>query len=104
MTKPSLRLDKWLVCARFCKTRALAQKMIERGYVAVNGKTVSKTSQTLCRGDTLAVILGSLRRTVIVKDGSDRRVSSAESKKLYDEPQPPQRLSGEDRGLPLYAL
>ena len=39
-----MRLDKWLWCARFFKTRALAQKHIELGRVLVNGNKVKNLS------------------------------------------------------------
>ena len=42
MTTPfeSMRLDKWLWCARFYKTRSLAVDEIGRGRVTVNGQAV----------------------------------------------------------------
>ena len=36
----AMRLDKWLWCARFFKTRAMAQKHIELGRVLVNALKV----------------------------------------------------------------
>ena len=39
-----IRLDKWLWFARFCKSRALAQRLIERGQVTLNGAAVDKPS------------------------------------------------------------
>ena len=36
----TLRLDKWLWFARFVKSRADAQKLIERGQVTLNGQIV----------------------------------------------------------------
>jgi ribosome-associated heat shock protein Hsp15 len=101
MSGQSLRLDKWLWYARFAKTRAMVQKLIERGQVAVNGAQVLKTSAQVHAGDKVAVVLGPVRRTVIVRDMGERRGPSAEARALYEEPAPPERLSWEDAGLPL---
>lgn len=96
MSGESLRLDKWLWYARFAKTRALAQKLIDRGQVSVNGAVVQKASTQVDAGDTVAVILGPMRRTVIVRDTGERRGPPAEARTLYDEPTPPERLSWEE--------
>jgi len=98
----SLRLDKWLWYARFAKTRAMAQKLVERGQVTVDGVQVLKTSAQVHAGDTVAVVLGPVRRTVIVRDTGARRGPPTEARTLYDEPAPPERLSWEDAGLPLH--
>lgn len=96
MNRVPLRLDKWLWYARFGKTRALVQKLIERGQVSVNGAVVQKTSTPVDPGDTVAVVLGPVRRTVIVRDTGERRGPAAEAKSLYEEPNPPERLSWEE--------
>jgi ribosome-associated heat shock protein Hsp15 len=98
----SLRLDKWLWYARFAKTRALAQKLIERGQVKVNGAGAQKPSAGVRPGDTVAVVMGPVRRTVIVRDTGERRGPPAEARTLYDEPAPPERLSWEEAGAPLH--
>ena len=54
-----MRLDKWLWCARFFKTRALAQKHIELGRVLVNGNKV-KNSKIIQLGDIIDLTLNSL--------------------------------------------
>ena len=38
----SLRLDKWLWQARFCKTRSLAARLVADGKVRVNSQRVTK--------------------------------------------------------------
>lgn len=97
------RLDKWLWHARFAKTRALAQKLIERGQVSVNGVVAEKAGAPVHAGDAVAVVLGPMRRTVIVRALGTRRGPPAEARTLYDEPAPAERLSWEDAGLPLHA-
>jgi ribosome-associated heat shock protein Hsp15 len=48
------RLDKWLWCARFYKTRALAVDAIKAGRVAVNGQ-VAKPAKIVNPGDRLVI-------------------------------------------------
>jgi ribosome-associated heat shock protein Hsp15 len=95
----SVRLDKWLWFARFCKSRALAQKVIERGQVSINGGDTRKPSASLRVGDTLVAVLGPVKRTVIVKDVGERRGPATEAQMLYDEPAPPERLHRDEHGL-----
>ncbi|MBL8643813.1 MAG: RNA-binding S4 domain-containing protein [Rhodospirillaceae bacterium] len=95
----SIRLDKWLWHARFCKTRALAQKLIERGQVSLNGAAIRKSSASVRVGDKLTAVLGPVRRSVIVKDLGERRGPAAEAQCLYDEPAPPERLNRDDHGV-----
>lgn len=48
-----IRLDKWLVQARFFKTRALATALVESGRIRLNGQHVAKSAQAVGAGDTL---------------------------------------------------
>jgi ribosome-associated heat shock protein Hsp15 len=50
----TLRIDKWLWCARFFKTRSVAQQAVEGGHVQVNGERV-KASRQVKVGDQLRV-------------------------------------------------
>lgn len=104
MSGESIRLDKWLWYARFAKTRATAQKLIESGQVGVNGAPVLKVSAPVEPGDTIGVILGPIRRTVIMREIGERRGPPAEARKLYDEPSAPERLSWENAGTPPHRL
>ena len=56
-TLETMRLDKWLWCARFYKTRGLATEEIGKGRVTVNGQPV-KPARELRYGDTVAVRQG----------------------------------------------
>lgn len=86
---PSIRLDKWLWHARFCKTRSLAQKWCASGHVSINGATVSKPAQSVKPGDVVTFLSGPYRRTVVVKAPGERRGPAPEAQTLYDEPEPP---------------
>ncbi|VAW74891.1 Ribosome-associated heat shock protein implicated in the recycling of the 50S subunit (S4 paralog) [hydrothermal vent metagenome] len=52
-----LRVDRWLWCARFYKTRALASKEVNGGKIHVNGHRV-KSSFMLKVGDQLKITKG----------------------------------------------
>lgn len=106
MTAPSrpdagLRLDKWLWFARFCKSRALAQRLIERGQVIVNGARVEKTSSIVRAGDALEIVIGPVRRRLVVRDVADHRGPAPKARRLYEDTQPPERLAAVDAALPL---
>lgn len=51
---PDLRIDKWLWCARFFKSRSLAQEAVDGGHVQVNGERVKASRHVKC-GDRLRV-------------------------------------------------
>ena len=97
-----VRIDKWLWFARFGKTRSVAQKLIERGQVTINGAKVRKSGSPVRIGDQVAVVLGPVKRSVTVRDLGARRGSADEAKLLYDEPQPMEKLTSENAALPLY--
>ena len=79
-----MRVDRWLWTARLFKTRALAADAVKGGRVHVNGVAVKPRCE-VGAGDQLEISLGRRRRTVIVRDVAERRVSAAEAEKLYDE-------------------
>jgi len=62
----TMRLDKWLWCARFYKTRSLATEEIGKGRVTVNGQP-AKAARDLRCGDTVALRQGAVARTVRVR-------------------------------------
>lgn len=53
----SLRLDKFLVFARFCKTRAVAEALVEKGGVRINRQPTLKAHARLHIGDVLTLAL-----------------------------------------------
>lgn len=80
----AMRLDKWLWCARFFKTRAMAQKHIELGRVLVNGLKV-KSSKIIQIGDTIDLTLNSLPFRIKVLRFNSMRRPASEAKLLYVE-------------------
>jgi ribosome-associated heat shock protein Hsp15 len=96
------RIDKWLWFARFGKTRAIAQKLVERGQVSLNGAKVKKVSASVRVGDKVVVILGTVKRSVTVLGLGEKRGPAEEARLLYDEPLPKEKLASEHAALPLY--
>ncbi len=101
--KPAaVRIDKWLWFARFGKTRAVAQKLIERGQVTINGAKARKAGASVRVGDRIAVVLGTVKRSVVVCDLGERRGPAEAARRLYKEAVPVERLPSEEAALPLY--
>ncbi|MDD2611118.1 MAG: RNA-binding S4 domain-containing protein [Giesbergeria sp.] len=80
----SLRIDKWLWCARFFKTRSLAADEIAKNRVSVNGQVV-KASREVRPGDMVALRQGQVPRTVQVLGISHTRGPAPVAQQLYQE-------------------
>lgn len=80
----SMRIDKWLWCARFYKTRSLASDAIRSGKVLVNGERV-KASKTIETGDILEIRKGAFHYEISVMQLTKGRKSAAEASRLYEE-------------------
>ena len=80
----SMRLDKWLWCARFYKTRSLAVEEIGKGRVTVN-KANAKASREIRPGDTIALRQGNIPKEVIVRGLSGMRGPAPVAQLLYEE-------------------
>ncbi|WP_284409260.1 RNA-binding S4 domain-containing protein [Acidovorax sp. SUPP2539] len=80
----SMRLDKWLWCARFYKTRSLAVEEIGKGRVTVNGQA-AKAARELRAGDTVDLRQGPMQRTVQVRALSGMRGPAPVAQLLYEE-------------------
>ncbi|MBV9567148.1 MAG: RNA-binding S4 domain-containing protein [Hyphomicrobiales bacterium] len=80
----SQRLDKWLVVARFARTRSLAQSLVEQGHVRLDGKRVTDGARRLRAGDVLTLALPHSTTVVRVKAGAEKRGSFAVARELYE--------------------
>ncbi len=80
----TMRLDKWLWCARFYKTRSLATEEISKGRVTVNGQSAKPARDLRC-GDTVAFRQGPVARTVWVRGLSGYRGPAPIAQQLYEE-------------------
>lgn len=79
-----IRVDQWLWAARFLKTRALANEAAAGGRVKVNGLAV-KPAREIHVDDVVELVVGPVRRTVVVRALARRRVSAAVAATLYEE-------------------
>lgn len=78
------RLDKWLWCTRFYKSRALATQAVTGGRVKVNGERV-KPSHDLRLDDRLTLSLGLDVLEIDVRRFPERRGPAPEARSCYEE-------------------
>lgn len=83
-TQEAQRLDKWLWCARFYKTRSLASQAIAAGHVEINGSK-PKPSRSIKAGDQLIIRREGETYHIAVIDTADRRGPASEAQGLYQE-------------------
>jgi ribosome-associated heat shock protein Hsp15 len=84
MSEERLRLDKWLWCARFYRTREMAAAACEKGRLRINGYRVEKAGREVKPGDVLTVPLRGQVVAVRVLAGAKRRGPASEAQQLYE--------------------
>lgn len=82
--RPGLRIDKWLWCARFFKSRAQATDAVAGGLVHVNGERV-KPSRPVHIEDHIHITRDETRTEVIVQGIPVRRGPAPEARAHYTE-------------------
>ncbi len=88
------RIDKWLWCARFFKTRSLAAEAVERGKVTVNGQPC-KNSREVKPGDMVVLEAHQQRWELLVKGIAPARGPAPVAQTLYEESAESRRLQPE---------
>ncbi len=92
-TAPSQRIDKWLWCARFFKTRTLASKFVAGGKIRLTraGATqrVEKASALIQPQDRLTFLIGTRMIDATVLSCAERRGPATEARLLYEDHTPP---------------
>lgn len=78
------RLDKWLFCARFYRTRSLAQAAAAAGKVRLNGMRQDKPGHAVKPGDVVTLGRGADILAVRVVALTERRGPAKETQKLYE--------------------
>jgi len=81
----TLRLDKWLWFARFCKSRSIASKLLASGKLRLSGTVISKAHQKVRVGDVLTFPQGPHVRVVKVLALGSRRGPAPEARTLYED-------------------
>jgi ribosome-associated heat shock protein Hsp15 len=84
MSENRLRIDKWLWCARFYRTREMAAEACEKGRLRINGFRVEKAGREVKPGDVLTVPLRGQVVAVRVLAGATRRGPASEAQLLYE--------------------
>ncbi|WP_300299574.1 RNA-binding S4 domain-containing protein [Ferrovibrio sp.] len=80
----ALRLDKWLWLARFCKTRAIGQKMAGKGRIRINGRVVDKPHALVRVGDVLTLPLPAGVKVIRILSLPSRRGPAPEAQATYE--------------------
>lgn len=79
------RLDHWLWCARFLKTRAAAARFAADGRVRINRQPTMKAHARVRPGDVLTFVVGERVRIIEVLALGERRGPAREACALYRE-------------------
>jgi len=79
------RLDKWLWCAHFMKTRSDCARLVEEGLVRINRQPTDKPHARLRPGDVLTLPLRGEVRVLRVLAMARRRGPAPEAQALYQE-------------------
>ena len=76
------RLDKWLWCARFFKTRGLVSQAIKSGRVMVNEQR-AKPARSVQIGDDILLRRAPYEYRIVVVGLEKQRVPASDTAKLY---------------------
>lgn len=89
-----LRVDRFLHSIRLVKSRTLAQELVARGHVRIDGRRVVKPSEAVRSGNVLAVPLNGHVRVLRVLALPQRRGPAAEARACYEEIPPQSPIDG----------
>ena len=79
------RLDKWLFFSRAAKSRTLAQKLIESGFVRVNAQRTLDSDHQVGPGDVLTMTLNQRLLVWRIVASGTRRGPAPEAAMLYED-------------------
>lgn len=70
-----MRIDKYLWCTRYCKTRSIATNACKKGHVKVNGQVV-KASRDVYATDKIEFRKNQIKYQLLINDLPERRVGA----------------------------
>jgi ribosome-associated heat shock protein Hsp15 len=79
------RIDRWLWCARFFKSRTIAARLCAEGRVRLNRRLVGKASAVVRVEDVLTFPQAREIRVIRVAALADRRGPASEARLLYED-------------------
>tara|TARA_R110000782_G_scaffold73615_3_gene147282 strand:+ start:720 stop:1100 length:381 start_codon:yes stop_codon:yes gene_type:complete len=79
-----MRLDKWLWCTRFYKTRALAASAIKGHKVKVNDQAI-KAAKSIKVGDKVEIRKTPFKYTITILKLINNRASASQAALLFEE-------------------
>ena len=85
-----MRIDRFLFFIRLLKSRTLAQAVVDKGHVRIDGKRVEKSSEEVRVGSVIAMPLHDKVRVLRVLSLPARRGPAAEARACYQELGPDQ--------------
>lgn len=80
----TMRLDKWLWCSRFYKTRALASTAIKGNKIKVNGLAV-KSAKSIRIGDEVHIKKSPYEYKITISKLAHNRLSASLAAELFEE-------------------
>ncbi len=80
----ALRIDKWLWMTRFCKTRAISQKLAGKGRIRINGRVIDKPHALVRVGDVITLPLPAGVKVLKVLHLPERRGPASEAQASYE--------------------
>ena len=80
-----VRLDKWLWCARFFKTRSAASKAISAGRFRLDSQVMTKPHRQALCGQVLTFVQGNQVRVIKVVAIGTRRGPASEAALLFED-------------------
>jgi ribosome-associated heat shock protein Hsp15 len=80
----ALRIDRWLYCCRFYKSRSLATKAVAGGHVRINGERATPGARVKC-GDRVELVRNRLPYIMDVTAIPARRGPATEARDCYEE-------------------
>ena len=84
LLQAKMRIDKWLWCARFFKTRSLATQAVDNGKVKLDTQRI-KPARDITPGDRLSIQIGELVWEIEVLALADHRGPASVAQALYRE-------------------